>query len=135
MGHADMVWHRMWHHMPPYINNVMIRKWLQSEEVAAIFAYYGLIPSMMTYSADVSVLFPVSVSPLLPVFGFLTCRAAAVRTGYVFLLLGFGLHLAVILGSGAFLFEYKSASAYYVINLVAHSEKCFLINDGTVSLL
>mgnify|MGYP007026355787 CR=1 FL=1 len=40
-------------------------------------------------------LFLVSVSPLLPVFGFLTCRAAAVRTGYVFLFLGFGLHLAV----------------------------------------
>lgn len=80
-------------------------------------------------------LFLVSVSPLLPVFGFLTCRAAAVRTGYVFLFLGFGLHLAVFLGSGALLFEYKSASAYYIINFVAHSEKCFLINDGTVSHL
>lgn len=31
-----------------YINNVMIRIWLQSEEVAAIFAYECFVQSMMT---------------------------------------------------------------------------------------
>ena len=38
-------------------------------------------------------LFLMAVSPLLTVFGFLSGRAATVSTGYVFLLLGLGLHL------------------------------------------
>ena len=68
-------------------------------------------------------------------FGFHFRRTGTMQAGDIGLFLGFGLHLAVFLGSGAPLFEYKSASAYYIINLVAHSEKCFLINDGTVSHL
>ena len=38
------------------------------------------------------------VSPLLAVFGFLPCRAATVSPSDVFLFLGFGLYLAIILG-------------------------------------
>lgn len=55
------------------------------------------------------------VGPLLAVFGFLPCRAAAVRPGDILLLLGFGLYLAVtvrILPLGA---ERHSASGYYVV--------------------
>ena len=37
-----------------------------------------------------------TVCPLLTVFGLLTCRAAPMSTGDVFLLLGFGLHLAIV---------------------------------------
>ena len=36
------------------------------------------------------------VGPLLTVFGLLTSRAATVRTGDILLLLGLGLHLAVV---------------------------------------
>ena len=38
------------------------------------------------------------VSPLLAVFGFLPCRAATVSPSDILLLLGFGLHLAIVLG-------------------------------------
>ena len=38
------------------------------------------------------------VRPLLAVFGFLSCRAAAVGTCDVLLLLGLGLYLAVVFG-------------------------------------
>ena len=39
-----------------------------------------------------------SVGSLLTVFGFLTGRAAAVGTSDILLLLGLGLHLAIVLG-------------------------------------
>ena len=38
-----------------------------------------------------------AVSPLLTVFGFLTGRAAAMSTSDILLLLGLGLHLAIVL--------------------------------------
>ena len=38
-----------------------------------------------------------SVSPLLTVFGFLTGRATTVGTSDILFLLGFGLHLAIVL--------------------------------------
>ena len=37
-----------------------------------------------------------AVSPLLTVFGFLSCRAATVSPSDILLFLGFGLHLAVV---------------------------------------
>ena len=43
-------------------------------------------------------LFLVPVGALLAVLGFLSCRAAAVGTCDVLLLLGLGLHLAVVFG-------------------------------------
>jgi len=43
-----------------------------------------------------------SVSPLLTVFGLLTCRAATVGAGDILLFLGLGLHLVILLtGSSA----------------------------------
>ena len=42
-------------------------------------------------------LFLMSVSPLLTVFGFLPCRAAAVCPSDILLRLGLGLHLAIVL--------------------------------------
>ena len=39
-----------------------------------------------------------SIRPLLAVFGFLPCRAATVSPSDVFLFLGFGLYLAIVLG-------------------------------------
>ena len=42
-------------------------------------------------------LFLMPVGTLLAILGFLTCRTATVSTGDILLLLGFGLHLAIVL--------------------------------------
>ena len=42
-------------------------------------------------------LFLMPVGTLLAILGFLTCRTATVGTGDILLLLGFGLHLAIVL--------------------------------------
>ena len=44
-----------------------------------------------------AVLFLMAISPLLTVFGFLTCRTTTMSTSDILFLLGLGLHLAVVL--------------------------------------
>ena len=66
-------------------------------------------------------LFLMAVSPLLTVFGFLSGRAATVSTGYVFLLLGLGLHLVGVggfLASAAAAAEHEASAGYDLVNLV-----------------
>lgn len=77
--------------------------------------------------------FLVSVGALLAIFGFLTCAARTMSTGYIFLFLGFGLNLVA-----AFLLrgspENKSATKQYLVNLV-HVEKFMIIRISSIKLL
>ena len=64
-------------------------------------------------------LFVFAVGACFAVFGFLSCRAAAMSAGDIFLLLGLGLHLAVIAVVCLCLSEYYSATGNYVVD-IAH---------------
>ena len=66
-----------------------------------------------------------SVSPLLTVFGFLTCRAATVSTSDILLLLGLGLHLAIV---------FRLISSTSEVNAVLKDvlEIVHMLNDGIV---
>ena len=66
-----------------------------------------------------------TVSPLLAILGFLTCRAAAVGTGDVFFLLGLGLHFVLIGVALGHSFEHQTTAGYYII-YIRH------ISDGKV---
>lgn len=64
-------------------------------------------------------LFVFAVGACFAVFGFLSCRAAAMSAGDIFLLLGLGLHLAVIAVVCLCLSEHYSATGNYVVD-IAH---------------
>jgi len=66
-----------------------------------------------------------SVRPLLTVFGFLTCRAATVSTSDVLLLLGLGLHLAIV-------FRLVSSTSEVDAVLKDVLEIVHMLNDGIV---
>ena len=69
--------------------------------------------------------FLMPVGPLLTVFGFLTCRAAAVGTGDILLLLGLGLHLAIV-------FQLVSSTSEVDAVLKDVLEIVHMLNDGIV---
>ena len=66
-----------------------------------------------------------SVCPLLTVFGFLTCRAATVSTSDILLLLGLGLHLAIV-------FRLVSSTSEVDAVLKDVLEIVHMLNDGIV---
>ena len=74
----------------------------------------------------------VPVGALLAVFGFLPCRAAAMRSRDVFLFLGLGFHFAIIsLGCLATLAKIDTMLKNSTEIVVVHLLMLGLINDGT----
>ena len=74
----------------------------------------------------------VPVGALLAVFGFLPCRAAAMRSRDVFLFLGLGFHFAIIsLGCLATLAKIDTMLKNCTEIVVVHLLMLGLINDGT----
>ena len=74
----------------------------------------------------------VPVGALLAVFGFLPCRAAAMRSRDVFLFLGLGFHFAIIsLGCLATLAKIDAMLKNSTEIVVVHLLMLGLINDGT----
>ena len=74
----------------------------------------------------------VSVGALLAIFGFLPCRAAAMRSRDVFLFLGLGFHFAIIsLGCLATLAKIDTMLKNSTEIVVVHLLMLGLINDGT----
>ena len=74
----------------------------------------------------------VPVGALLAVFGFLPCRAAAMRPRDVFLFLGLGFHFAIIsLGCLATLAKIDTMLKNSTEIVVVHLLMLGLINDGT----
>lgn len=89
------------------------------------FRFIRLIPWPSSFTL-------VPVGALLAVFGFLPCRAAAMRSRDVFLFLGLGFHFAIIsLGCLATLAKIDTMLKNSTEIVVVHLLMLGLINDGT----
>ena len=98
---------------------------IQAIQAIRFFRLIRLIPWPSSFTL-------VPVGALLAVFGFLPCRAAAMRSRDVFLFLGLGFHFAIIsLGCLATLAKIDTMPKNSTEIVVVHLLMLGLINDGT----